>query len=261
MKSTHALAAWVRHPVALAAMTLMAAACGNDTPTAASRGGVATAITLSMPGGGSLASLGDTARITAQVEDVDGRPLGDAPLQWTVTTPGIVEQVGPGQFRALRNGRTVVVATIDPGLTGVKPTGYHADRVVDSVAIEVRQQPAQIIGAIDALFRTIGTRRALQLQVLDARGTPVDPAVLPRIMLTTGNANVATVDSTGRVRSVGDGTTTISVSAGSATWQQQIEVQARRPHVSCMTYTTRRRTAGACVNNQFVIYEARSVQP
>ncbi len=251
--------AWQRPAIALMALAL--AACGNETPTAPFRGGVATALALSVANGGALASLGDTAVITARVADANGTALTDAPLRWTVSAPGVVEVVGPGRLRALRNGRVTVVATIDPTLTGVAPDGYYADRLGDSVTIEVRQVPARIVGALDALFLTVGARRPLQLQVLDARGTPIAPEVMPRVLLATGNANVVTVDSAGQVRSVGDGTTTVTVSAGPATWQQQVRVQARRPHVSCMAYTARRRALGTCVNNQFVIHEARSAQP
>lgn len=247
--------------LALALVPPLLVACGADLPSTAPSVGPVSTITLSTLPGGTLSSIGDTAMIVARTEDARGTLHPDAQVTWSLSTPDVVELIGPGRVRALRNGRVTIRATVDPARTGVAPSGYRATQVVDSLVLEVRQQPARVVGRLDSLFLTIGARRPITLDILDARGTPLAPEVRPPLVLGAGNSAVVTVDGTGIVRSMGDGTTIVSVSAGPATWHQRVVVQSRRPHVSCMSYLQRRRTQQACVTNQFTLRETRSTAP
>jgi hypothetical protein len=249
-------------------LTIMAAslslmACTSDQVVGPSIGGTPGSISLSVIGSASLASLGDTATIRPRLLDVGGSALAatdiaTAPVRWSMSTPGILEQVGTGVFRAVRNGRVTVIAEIDPAATGIRPSGYYATRLVDSVTIEVRQQPANVTATFDSAFTMLGVLRQLRFTVADARGNLITEG-LPRTVFTSADARIASVDSTGTVRSTGEGSTRLTAAIGSFTWNATVVVQPRRAHVSCMVYAQRKRSKQSCVTNNFTLFAPREV--
>lgn len=240
----------VRSSFALLALAL--GACQSDSPLAPT-GAVPERLTVSLTSTTALASFGDSAIVRARVFDAAGNEVTGAPLVWSVSTPEVLESLGGGVFRSRGNGRAVVRVTVDPTATGARPKGYFADRLLDSVTVTVQQQPARIIPTTaDTTFNLLGLTRTISVRVTDARGNTMSQGVTPR--WETTNPAVAAVDSTGRMRSRGNGSTQLTVRAGNAVWSTTIKVDAQRTHVSCMRYLKRRQQQQQCVNNTVTMW-------
>src|SRR5690348_10926416 len=69
-------------------------------------------IVLSSSSASALASLGDTALVTARVLDRDGNPVSGATVRWSLDRAGVVRQDADGVYRAVGNGRVTVVAEV-----------------------------------------------------------------------------------------------------------------------------------------------------
>jgi hypothetical protein len=202
-----------------------------------------------------LASLGDTAVVTARVLDRDGRQVTAAKLRWTLRDNGVVARDGDGMYRAIGNGRATLVAEIDVGATGVRPAGYWAEGVVDSVVLEVRQRPARLtISPVDTLIGTLGALRQLRATITDARGNALLDAP-PALAWRTADPRVLSVDSTGLVRSLGEGRASITVSADHLNGSASFTVNPRLPHTSCMRYAQRKQNRQSCVTLDLVVRE------
>lgn len=222
------------------------AACQADTAVAPN-GAVPSRVSVSLASSSPLASFGDTAVVRARVLDAAGNEIPGVPLIYSVASTQVVEQVGTGLFRSRGNGTAVIRVQVDPAGTGARPKGYYADRLVDSVTVTVQQQPARIAAAADTVFPLVNLLRTFALTATDARGNVVTSPLTPQWQ--SANPTIATVDAVGRVRSVGNGRTPLSVRIGSFTWQTTVVVNANRDHVSCMRYIRRRQQQQQCVTN------------
>jgi hypothetical protein len=245
------------------AAALLVTACRSDSVLAPS-GGAVDAVRLAASSR-QLTSLGDTLRLDALVRDAAGERLNAVPMQWQLSSTGVLEPLGNGLFRAVGNGRVTIVGAVDPSATGVRPRGYYADLVTDSIVVDVEQRPAQVLTlSADTLFTMVGLARPVRLRITDARGYEVDPALL-RVSYQVLDPHVATVDSTGMVRSASEGRTELVATAGTATgsttWRAPITVRPRAAHTSCMTFTQRRRARQACVTSDFVVHAPRGGTP
>lgn len=230
-------------------------ACQSDRVLAPDEA-LAASVDLTMQGSASLASLGDTARIVPVVRASNGDVLRNVPLAWSLSRADVLAPAGNGAYRAIGNGRVVITAVVDPSATGVRPGGYYASRLADSIVVDVQQQAARVVTtAFDSSFTMIGLERPWQITLSDARGN-----ALPRptgLRFETANPLVATVDSTGTVRATGEGRTIISVSVNGVRLGTGIAVNPRTMHVSCMVYSQRRRAKEQCVTNAFVLHAPR----
>jgi hypothetical protein len=75
-----------------------------------------------------LASLGDTLRITAVAVDANGTTLPDIPLRWRVERAGIVDTVAGGTFFSVANGQVRVWAELAFATGGIeRGVGYDDD--------------------------------------------------------------------------------------------------------------------------------------
>lgn len=242
----------VRALVATTAVALMSA-CAKDAtrPAESAVARIDVASSAVVP----LTSLGDTARVTSQALDRRGAIVGDAALSWSVTPAGILHEDAPGVFRAIGNGRATVVASLAVGSTGVKPAGYWASPVADSVVVEVHQRAARIaLASVDTAFTSLGGRRQLRAIVADARGNALLEGT-PTLTWWSTDTRVATVDSTGLVRSAQEGNARIVVQVGSLGTAASFTVRPRVPHTSCMVYAQRKQTRQSCVTLDFVMRE------
>lgn len=235
------------------ALPALLAACAPDgaaAPELPQAAVVALAADALVP----LASLGDTAVVRPRVVDRTGVPLPGARLRWSLSPDGVVVQEAEGVYRAVGNGRATIVAELDPGETGVRPGGYWAGRLADSVVIEVRQRPARLVlGAVDTAFTTLGAARQLRAQLSDARGNAM--LVAPPLVWSSADARVVAVDAGGVVRSAGEGTARITVFAEHLAGTATFSVQPRLPHTSCMVFALRRQTRQSCVTLDLVVRE------
>ena len=242
-----------RERLAVLALAPALAACVAEgtTPVADVRAARVTLTTAAAP----LTSLGDTARVSARVVDAAGVPLAAAPLRWRVAPAGVVHADADGVYRAVGNGRATVVAELDPGQTGVRPTGYWAGRLVDSVVVEVRQRPARLtLAPVDTAFRALGASRQLRVDVTDRRGHALLDGP-PPLTWWSADPRTATVDGAGVVRGVGEGSARVVVQADSLRGWATFTVSPRMPHTSCMVFAQRRQSRQACVTLDFVVRE------
>jgi hypothetical protein len=238
----------------LLASSAALAACTGDDPLSPN-GSDAFGVVLTTAGPVSLASLGDTAALSSRVIDRNGQPLRNVPLKWSVSPAGIVEQDGAGIYRAIANGRVTIVAEIDPNETGVRPTGYWAGHVADTLVIEVRQRAARLtLAPVDTAFSMLGSWRQLRVQVTDARGHAMLDGP-PALTWQSADARVATVDDAGVVRSIAEGTAQITVRADEIVGSATFAVRPRLPHTSCMVYAQRRQSRQSCVTLDLTLRE------
>lgn len=238
---------------ALCAVSLLTA-CSADDALAPS-GAAAAKVVLIANSATSLGSLGDSAILTPRVLDAGGRVVPGVKLVWSVSTAGIVQADGDGVYRAIANGRVTIIAAVDPGETGVRPKGYWADPIADSVTVDVRQRPVRLaVAPVDTAFVTIGATRALQVQAADARGNPMPSAIMSLTWL-SADPRVVSVGSAGLVRSRGEGVARVTVRADSLVGTATFAVNPRLPHTSCMVYAQRKRAKQSCVTLDFVLHE------
>lgn len=238
---------------ALGAVVLLTA-CSADDAVAPS-GALAAKVVLVANSATSLGSLGDSAILAPRVLDAGGRVVPNVKLVWSLSKAGIVQAEGEGVYRAIANGRVTIVAAVDPGETGVRPKGYWADPIADSVTVDVRQRPVRLaVAPVDTTFTSIGATRALQVQATDARGNPMPSAIMSLTWL-SADSRVVTVDSAGLVRSRGEGTARVTVRADSLVGAATFAVNPRLPHTSCMVYAQRKRAKQSCVTLDLVLHE------
>lgn len=221
---------------------------------------IASALSLSSAGSLTLASFGDTARLTARVTDAQGHALTAPPLKWTVSPTGIVAEDAAGVFRAIGNGAVTISAEIDPAPTGVRPGGYFVGHRRDSVVVVVRQRAAVLaLRQLDTTFTTLDASRQMQVILTDRRGNAL-AGPLPPLAWSAANTAIVTVDSGGRVQSRAEGTGQVTVQAEGLTAGATFTVQPRLPHTACMVFARRRQSRQSCVTLALTLRE-RTVAP
>ena len=154
-----------------------------------------------------FAALGDTARLTAEVRDQNGRPMPDRAVAWvsgdtlvaTVDSVGLVTAAGAG------------TATITAAAGSAADTAIVT--VTPAVGVVVRPA-ADTIGRGDTL--------RLSAELYDENGHRVSAAAFS---WSTSNESVASVDGAGLVRGVGEGGATITATAGEAFGISEITVE------------------------------------
>ena len=157
-----------------------------------------------------LEALGDTARLTAEVLDPNGRPIVGSAVAWAAGDTTIVTVDEAGVVTAIDNGTTTIHAT--------------SGSLADSLFAEVEQVPAEvrISPADDPLrFETLGDTVRLFAEVLDSNGHPV--AGVP-VAWSISESSVATINEDGLVTARGNGTATVSASTQSVTGAIRVEV-------------------------------------
>jgi hypothetical protein len=237
----------------LAASLALTACAANDA--VGPSGSRAAKVSVAVNSPASLTSFGDTVTLSPRVLDAEGRPLDGARIRWSLSDAGIVQRDGDGIYRAIGNGKVTIVAELDPGGTGVRPAGYWAGRLADSVVVEVQQRPARLaLAPVDTAFGTLGGSRQLNVQVTDARGNVIANGALPLIWQ-SADSSVVTVDSAGTVHSLGEGSARVTVRSDTLSGAAIFTVNARRPHTSCMVFTLRHQSLQECVTLEFVVRE------
>ena len=90
-------------------------ACSSDSPVAPGDGAAsmhvdASAVTATV--------LGESVAIQASVTRPSGTTITDAPIRWELSVPDVLESLGDGRFRVLKEGSVSVAAvwTKDPSV-------------------------------------------------------------------------------------------------------------------------------------------------
>ena len=153
-------------------------------------------------------ALGDTARLTAEVQDQIGRPMPDEVVRWAGSSDTLVATVdSTGLVTALGNGTTTITAT----------SGAISGR---AVAI-VMQVPRSVTVSPSADTVLLGDTLRLTARAFDANRQLVASA---EFAWSSSDESLATVDTAGLARGVGEGKATITAAAGNARGAAEITV-------------------------------------
>ncbi|MEX2610300.1 MAG: Ig-like domain-containing protein, partial [Gemmatimonadota bacterium] len=186
---------------------IRATADGGVTATAeVTVGQVVRAVDVE-PGSLSFSSLHDTTRLSAVARDANGHAVAGASITWSVTNPAILTVDSTGLVTARSNGQAYVRASADQVRKDVLA---EVAQVADSLAVA----PAEVV------LRAPGDTARVAAVVFDAGGSDMDA---PRSWR-TGNAQVATVDSTGLVRAAGPGDTWVHATSAALADSARVRV-------------------------------------
>ena len=92
--------------------TAFLAAC-SDSPLGPSSGETSIHVSASAM---TATSLGQTISVEASVVDAAGKPVAGGPIRWELSASDVLESLGDGRFRVLKEGTVTVTAvwTKDP---------------------------------------------------------------------------------------------------------------------------------------------------
>ena len=144
-----------------------------------------------------FAALGDTLRPVAEVQDQAGRPMPDETVMWTVSDSLVVTVDAEGLVTAVANGAATITAA--------------SEEVSGKMAVEVMQVARSLTVTPSADTLLLGDSLRLSAEARDANGHPVAGAPLE---WSSGDPLVVTVDASGVLRGVGEGTAEITAAIG-----------------------------------------------
>ncbi len=143
-------------------------------------------------------ALGDTLRLTADVLDQAGRPMPGEVVMWAASDTSVAMVDSGGLVTAVGNGAATITA-----MSGA---------LSDDAAVEVMQVVRRVMLSPRADTLILGDTLLLAAEALDGNGQPVVGAAFT---WSSGDAAIATVDTSGVVHGVGEGTTEITAATGS----------------------------------------------
>ena len=154
-----------------------------------------------------LTALGHSTQLTAEVRDQAGRAMEGVPVAWSSADTTIAVVDPAGLVRAVRGGAVTVTAT--------------AGDASGSAHVAVRQSAGSLTVSppIDSIAP--GDTLRLVAEAYDENGHLVEGA---DFTWSSSDAPVATVDPSGLVRGAGEGTATITATAGDVSGTSEITV-------------------------------------
>ena len=161
------------------------------------------------PAADTLASLGDTLRLSAEASDANGHAVADAEVGWSSDQESVVAVSGTGLAEALSNGTATVTAT--------------AGGVSGEAQVTVEQQVAalEVTPAADTLV-SLGDTLRLSAEALDANGHAVEGA---EVGWSSDQESVVAVSGTGLAEALSNGTATVTATAGGVSGEAQVTVE------------------------------------
>lgn len=176
----------MRTAVSVLVAAVMLGACGGGGQEAESIAVAPSAFTIDQHA---------TQQLSPSVRDQDGRAMSSSGVTYAVTDPAIVTVSESGLVTGKHAGSTTIVAAVGGVTTDVSVT-------VTPIVAGLAATPNPIVLAPGATVQLVA-------QVLDLEGDPLAGA---HIIFESANYNVADVNASGLVRSVGpSGTTVIHV--------------------------------------------------
>ena len=142
--------------------------------------------------------VGQTIELEAQPRDASGQPLSGRPVTWSSNHPEVATVTSTGTVAALSPG-TATIAASSEGRSGTAAIVVSAP-VVDRVQVT----PAAAVVDVGGSFRLTAT-------VYDSRGNVINGA---QVAWASSDTRIATVDNTGRVRGVKEGSVIITATSG-----------------------------------------------
>ena len=198
----------VRHPKvsALAASILAgmiwASGCGDgatEPPAPTPDPPRPTTVTVT-PATAELSALGATVQLTAQVRDQNGQAMAEATVTWSSSATTVASADANGLVTAVGNGTATVTATSGSASGSASVT-------VEQEVAEVQTSPAA-----DTL-RAFRDTVQLMAEAFDANANSIAGV---EFTWSSDDESVATVDASGLVTAVGNGTATITATSGGA---------------------------------------------
>ncbi|WP_419937580.1 Ig-like domain-containing protein [Candidatus Palauibacter sp.] len=165
------------------------------------------------PAEAELTALGDTAHLSAQVLDQNGRAMAGASVTWTSGDASVATVDASGLATAAGNGKATITAT--------------SGSVSGSAAVTVAQAVSRVSvsPSADTLVAGGDTLR-LAAAALDANGHTVADA---EFEWASSDTTVATVDATGLATGVGPGEVEITASSSGVAGRASLTVVAPAP--------------------------------
>ncbi len=164
---------------------------------------------------GTLTALGDTKQLVATAFDVNNARTALPALTWSSSDATVVEVTQAGLATARRNGVATITANAGPTSAQIQLT---VQQVVASVQIT----------ATSNFIKAVGASVALTAALRDKNGSAITGR---QIAWSTSNASVATVSSTGLVKTTGFGQAEIvaSVDQTIGRWAFEVSTEMRVP--------------------------------
>ena len=142
-------------------------------------------------------ALGDTLRLAVEVRDQAARPMHGEAVVWSAGDSLVATVDAEGLVTAVGNGAATVTAT-SGALSG-------------GATVEVMQVARRVTPAPSADTLILGDSLRLTAAALDGNGHPVSDAAFT---WSSSDATIATVDTAGVARGVGEGTAEITAATG-----------------------------------------------
>ena len=159
-----------------------------------------------------LTALGHSTQLTAEVRDQAGRAMDGVPVAWSSADTTVAVVDSSGFVTAVGSGAATVTAT--------------AGEAAGEARVNVRQLAGSVKVSPSMDSVAPGDTLRLVAEAYDETGHMVEGAVFT---WSSSDAPVATVDPSGLVRGAGEGTATITATAGDASGTSEITVVEPRP--------------------------------
>ena len=166
-----------------------------------------TAITVT-PATGELTALDATVALAAEVRDQNARVMPSVTVAWTTSAAGVAVVDAAGLVTAAGKGEATIMAT--------------AGSASGSTAVTVTQTVSSVVvGPPKATITALGDTLRLEALAFDANGYAVASAEFSWV---SSDPAIATVNASGLVTAVAEGTATITASAGEASGVSEITI-------------------------------------
>ena len=166
-----------------------------------------TTVTVS-PATVQFSALGESVQLSAEVLDQNRRVLAGASVAWASGNAAVATVDGSGLVTAAANGTATVTATTG-GASG-------------AAMVTVMQSAGSVVVSPATDTVTLGDRLRLAAEAFDENGHAVEGA---QFTWSSSDASVATVDASGLLTGVAEGTATITATAGDAGGTAEITVE------------------------------------
>src|SRR5437763_8515921 len=164
-------------------------------------------------GRATLDALGDTVQLAVAISDSLGAPLANQTLAYSASDTSVVTVASGGLVTSKGNGSAWIHTRVWNG-------------VGDSIHVVVAQQVARVLVPRDSIdFSALKATVQVGATAVDRLGSPVPTAALTYASLAP---SIASVDTTGSIRALGNGTALIAARFGSDTAWVAVRV-AQRP--------------------------------
>ena len=179
-------------------------ASGSATVTVAQ---VVSSVTVT-PMEANFAALSDTLRLTAEAVDANGHTVAGAELSWESSVDSVATVGATGLVMAVANGTATITAT--------------AGEASGSAMVTVAQVVSSVTAVpMEASIAALGDTLRLTAEAIDANGHAVAGA---EFSWGSSDDAVATVDASGLVTAVANGTATITATSGQASGTATVTV-------------------------------------